>query len=91
VILLSADAVDFAYFDDFSFPENTNLQKITGAVHEQGSQTVELLKTFDQLDQVWGALENNAAKQIRHYFRNERKLSGKNNHIKGYWRLSKAH
>lgn len=91
VILLSVDALDFAYFDDFSFPKNTNLQKITGAVHEQGSQTVELLKTFDQLDQVWGALENNAAKQIRHYFRNERKLTGKNNHIKGYWRLSKAH
>lgn len=52
---------------------------------------MELLKKFTQLDQVWGALENNAAKQIRHYFRNERKLSGKNNHIKGYWRLDQKH
>lgn len=91
VILLSADAADFAYFDDFSFPENSNLQKITRSVNEQGSQTVELLKTFTQLDQVWGALENNAAKQIRHYFRNERKLAGRNNHIKGYWRLDQKH
>lgn len=91
VILLSADAADFTYFDDFCFPQNSNIQKITGSVHEQGSQTVELLKKITQLDQVWGALENNAAKQIRHYFRNERKLSGKNNHIKGYWRLDQKH
>ncbi|NHB57851.1 SIP domain-containing protein [Acinetobacter sp. 194] len=91
VILLCADAADFAYFDDFKFPDQTNIKKITAAVEEQGQQSIALLKSFPQLEQVWGALENNAAKQVRHYFRNERKLAGKNNHIKGYWRLDKAH
>ncbi|WP_445116705.1 SIP domain-containing protein [Acinetobacter sp. WZC-1] len=91
IILLCADEVDFAYFDDYVFPEKANIKKITGIVNEQGQKTIELLRLLTQLDQVWGALENNAAKQIRHYFRNERKLAGKNNHIKGYWRLDKKH
>ena len=91
VILLCADTVDYAYFATYRFPEKTDIRKITVAVEQQGQKTIELLSTFTHLDQVWGALENNAAKQVRHYFRNERKLTGKNNHIKGYWRLEKKH
>lgn len=91
VILLCADAVDYAYFATYPFPEKTDIRKITGTVEQQGQKTIELLSTLTDVDQVWGALENNAAKQVRHYFRNERKLTGKNNHIKGYWRLDKKH
>ena len=89
VILLCTDAVDYAYFATYPFPEKTDIRKITVNVEQQGQKIIELLSTFTDLEQVWGALENNAAKQVRHYFRNERKLTGKNNHIKGYWRLDK--
>lgn len=87
IILLCADEQDLEYFQSYTFPESTIVKKVIGAVEEQGQQTIEILKIFIEVDNVWGALENNAAKQIRHYLRNERKLAGRNNHIKGYWRL----
>lgn len=87
VILLCTDADDLKYFDEFSFPENTTLHKIVCDVHQQAEQTIQALAPFSLISSVWGALENNAAKQIRHYFRNQRGLQAKHNHIKGYWRL----
>lgn len=91
VVLLCADEQDLDYFKTYRFPENAIIKKVIGSVENQGVQTIEVLREHEKLENVWGALENNAAKQIRHYFRNERKLAGKNNHIKGYWRLQKAH
>ena len=90
VVLLCADEQDLDYFQSFTFPENTTLKTIVCDVKHQGEQTIQVLTSFSQISGVWGALENNAAKQIRHHFRNERNLQGKNNHIKGYWRLQKS-
>ncbi|MFT4020492.1 MAG: SIP domain-containing protein [Acinetobacter sp.] len=87
VILLCTDEHDIDYFKEFKFPENTILKKISCDVAVQAEQTIHVLAECPCIDNVWGALENNAAKQIRHYLRNQRKLQGKNNHIKGYWRL----
>lgn len=87
VVLLCTEQQDLDYFKEFSFPENTILKKIICDVAVQAEQTLQILEEFSSIDNVWGALENNAAKQIRHYFRNQRALQGKNNHIKGYWRL----
>ncbi|WP_343682071.1 siderophore-interacting protein [Acinetobacter baylyi] len=91
VILLCANESDLDYFKNYDFPENSIIKNIVGSLENQIIEIIEILNEFEHLDNVWGALENNVAKKIRHYFRNERKLQGKNNHIKGYWRLQKAH
>jgi len=89
VILLCANERDLDYFDDYDFPKNTLLKTITRPVEEQAAQVLNLLENSSEIDAVWGAMENNTAKKIRHYIRNERKLQGKKNHIKGYWRMQK--
>jgi len=87
VILLGVDQQDFDYFKDFEFPQHTQLNMVSTAVDAQAQRVIYLLQQQTQIDAVWGALENGAAKKIRHYLRNDRELQGKNNHIKGYWRL----
>lgn len=87
VILLCADEADLDYFNNFSFPRNTVLKHVHGDVIYQAQQVIQVLEEVEHIENVWGALENNAAKRVRHYLRNQRQLLGKNNHIKGYWRL----
>ncbi|WP_269914331.1 siderophore-interacting protein [Acinetobacter sp. HY1485] len=87
VVLLCNDKEDLSYFDGYTFPKNTVVKHITSHASQQGTQTLEYLNEVEQIDNVWGALENTSAKQVRHYLRNQRNLASKNNHIKGYWRL----
>lgn len=89
VFVVGTAREDTSYFDDFSFPEGTRLHIVTASCEEQGDRVVEHLKTISRIDVSWGALENEAAKTIRHYLRNERKLSGEHNRVKAYWRLIK--
>ena len=69
--------------------KNSHIHRIVCPNTEQGRQVIEVLKTIEDIEVSWGALENNGAKQVRHYLRNERNLIGKNNRVKGYWRLDK--
>ena len=87
VILLCVDELDLNYFKGFLFPKNTILRTVTSVVEDHATHVLQLLENFKEIDKVWGAMENNTAKKIRHYVRNQRQLAGKNNHIKGYWRL----
>ncbi|WP_230655811.1 siderophore-interacting protein [Psychrobacter sp. I-STPA10] len=105
LIVISSDKEEQSYFVENHFAENSSVNGIgqnlpenlkSISIHriicpntEQGKQVIEVLKTLDNIEVSWGALENNGAKQVRHYLRNERKLTGKNNRIKGYWRLDK--
>jgi len=50
-----------------------------------------ILTTVEKIEVVWGALESSAAKRVRHYLRNERQVTGKNNHAKAYWNLKPKH
>ncbi|AWT49160.1 siderophore-interacting protein [Psychrobacter sp. YP14] len=86
IIILSQQASEQDYFDDTDFPEGAIVHRITSPYEEQGIKTVEILKDIETIDGVWGAFENKSCKVVRHYLRNERGLSGKNNHIKAYWR-----
>ncbi|MCF8998229.1 siderophore-interacting protein [Acinetobacter nectaris] len=88
VILLCADEADLKYFDGFVFPDNTILKRLQYKAIDQAQQVIQVLEQVEVIENVWGALENNAAKCVRHHLRNQRKLLGKNNHIKGYWRFT---
>ena len=96
VIVISSEQGEQGYFLQHGFEEvlpkmleEITIHRIVCSNTEQGKEVIEVLKGIDNIDVSWGALENNGAKQVRHYLRNERKLSGKNNRIKGYWRLHK--
>lgn len=70
-------------------PKGAQVHRIVCHHSQQGAKTIEILKNIEHIEASWGALENTAAKAVRHYLRNERKLSGKSNHIKAYWRADK--
>lgn len=87
VIILSAADSEQAYFTAQSFPDNSNVIRITCPPKTQGERCLAVINTLPQIDTAWGALEDNAAKTIRHYLRNQRGLNGKVNRITAYWRL----
>lgn len=89
VITISSQQQEQHYFDGFAFPKGTQHQTLVLPHTEHGSAVIERLKDIEVIDGVWAGLENNAAKSIRHYLRGERHLSGKQNHVKGYWRAGK--
>lgn len=70
-------------------PKGAQVHRVVGHYSEQSSKVIKILQGFDSIDASWGALENSSAKAVRHYLRNERNLSGKQNRIKGYWRADK--
>jgi len=86
VITISSHQQEQHYFDDFTFPKGTQHQTLVLPHTEHGSAVIARLKDIEVIDGVWAGLENNAAKSIRYYLRGERQLSGKQNHVKGYWR-----
>jgi len=87
VIILGADSDAQKYFDPELLQKNAKTYCITCAAAAQAEQAIAVLDTLEIVDTVWGALEQDAAKKIRHYLRNQRGLVGKKNHLKGYWRL----
>ncbi len=89
VFILSSKASEQDYFKQQRLPANTQITYLIGEHTQHGLQVTEKLQEIAQIDGAWGALEHNAAKIIRHYLRNERQLTGKQNRIKSYWRADK--
>ncbi|MBV7433812.1 SIP domain-containing protein [Cardiobacteriaceae bacterium TAE3-ERU3] len=87
IIILSTADSEQGYFTDESFPAGSNAIRITCSPEQQGERTIAAIKSLTTIDCAWGALESESAKAIRHHLRNQRLLSGKNNHVKAYWRL----
>lgn len=87
VVIVSANDDEQDYFHSGLFPENTEIHRVVCAVDEQGEKVIDVLRSVEHIDAVWGALESDAAKTIRHYLRNQRGLEGKKSHLKGYWKI----
>lgn len=86
VVIITADEADQAYFSEEQLPANGQCRRFTGIQATLTHDIINYLKTLPTIDTVWGAMENQTAKAIRAYFRNERGLEGKCNKVKGYWR-----
>ncbi|MGO2011599.1 siderophore-interacting protein [Pseudoalteromonas sp.] len=90
IVVISAVEGEQAYFDDVSLPQDSHIQTVVCAAECQGDEVLAVLEELETIDVVWAAFESESAKQVRHYLRNQRKIIGKYNHTKGYWRLKKA-
>lgn len=90
IFILSSQEADQAYFEDDFFPESSQVTRIVCDYKQQGEKVIESLKAVTNIETAWGALENESAKNIRYYLRNERQLKGKSNRIKAYWRANKG-
>lgn len=88
IVILSQQPLEQDYFDDNEFPVGATIHRIVSPCNQQGLKTLEILKDIESIDGVWGAFESKACKVVRHYLRNERQLTGKQNHIKGYWKAT---
>lgn len=88
VVITSANPTELAYFEQAVIPKGSVIKKLVCKADKQAELILPLLEKLDCIEVAWGAMESNSAKQIRHYLRNHRKLPGKHNHIKAYWRLS---
>ena len=88
VILFSSCAAEQAYFekDGVVLPEG-QVHQLICPPQQQAEQALEIIQKLTSIDVVWAACEAQAAKEIRHYIRNERKIEGKKNHTKAYWSL----
>lgn len=87
IVWLSQHVSEQAYADTLDKPAGCRLIPVVCTPEQQGDEVIRILKNIADIDGVWGAMESDSARQIRHYLRNERKLTGKNNHLKAYWRL----
>ncbi|REL28879.1 siderophore-interacting protein [Thalassotalea euphylliae] len=90
VIVISTDQAEQPYFSDEQLRACSKYHRLVCPPTEQGQRVIGLVQQLTNIDVVWGALESSAAKSVRHYLRNERGITGRNNHTKGYWHLSKS-
>lgn len=90
VVILSQKESEQSYFKNEDFPKDSIIHRIVAPVAIQAQQVIQVIEGIETIDSTWGALENKQAKAIRHYLRNERGLTGKQNHIKSYWRQDKT-
>lgn len=88
IIIISSHQEEQGYFSQKMFPINSRVFNIICSENDQSSAVLSVLKECKKVDVIWAALESSSAKEIRHYLRNERKIRGKNNHTKAYWKLS---
>lgn len=83
VIIITHDNADQTYLNDITLPANSQVFMLN---YEHGEKNImACLEQIDTIDTVWGACEQHLAKTLRHYFRNQRKLTSTNNKMKGYW------
>lgn len=88
VILVANPSTDRAYFKDCKAPENTQFEWVEANYAEQVQKTLEKIDQLHQqnnLSLVWGALEAEAAKQIRVFLRTQLSMPNAKTIIKGYW------
>ncbi|KZN13902.1 siderophore-interacting protein [Marinomonas sp. TW1] len=88
IILLSEKETEQAYFKVTDLPDGAHIERLVCAPQQQGEKVLAALDNVTDIDAVWGAFESDAAKQVRHFLRNERQVMGRNNHTKAYWRLN---
>lgn len=87
IIIISESADEQAYFDDCAFSHLIPLHRVICPPQNQAIEVLEIIKQLEKIDVAWAAFEADSAKKIRHYLRNERQITGKNNHTKAYWVL----
>lgn len=88
VVLISSAKEEQAYFDldKIPLPEH-KVHRIVCLPEQQAEKVLAVVQELNSVDVVWAACEAKAAKEIRHFLRNKRQLSGKTNHTKAYWKL----
>lgn len=85
VLILLKDFQDKHYFDHVLSPPNTEWHYLVYEGTQQSDKVISYLSKVQQLDGVWGGLEKEEARKVRHYIRHQFLINGANNHIKGYW------
>jgi len=83
VISITQDPADQTYLNENLFPAGSQLFRFEYS--ESADQILTFLQQHPEIEKVWGALENQQAKTIRHYLRNERQFKAENNRVKAYW------
>lgn len=91
IIVISSKIAEQYYFTEQELPQCATIHKIICDEGEQADAILPVLAEIENIEVVWAALESSAAKKVRHYLRNERQISGKNNHTKAYWNLKPKH
>lgn len=87
VIIISSNDDNQAYFPSDLLPAAGKVRRVICAVDGQGEKVIELLEKIAPVDAVWGAMEADVAALIRHYLRDQRGLTGRQNYLRGYWKL----
>lgn len=89
IIVISSAKDEQDYFPDNILPNGALIQRVICPATKQADEVLAIVKQLENIDVIWAAFESNAAKEVRHYLRNERQVIGKNNHTKAYWLLEK--
>lgn len=87
IVLISAAKDEQSYFAEETLPKGSQVYRVICSELDQANQVLAIVETIIEIDVVWAAFESDAAKKVRHYLRNERQVTGKNNHTKAYWKL----
>ena len=85
VINVLHDEAEHDYVNQIDIPVGTDMYYIDSKSDSLSQEIIDVIKSLPQIDAVWAALENNLAKKIRKYLREEHGLLGSNNRVKGYW------
>ena len=88
IVVISAAEDEQAYFNNCQLPKGTHVHKVVCSAEHQANEVLAVLEQIETIDIVWAAFESESAKKVRRYLRNKREVTGKNNHTKGYWRLT---
>ncbi|MBE2894561.1 siderophore-interacting protein [Spirabiliibacterium falconis] len=83
IISITQDPKEQHYLDEVALPPNTHIIKLEHA--DSALKSLAVLDKITTIDSVWGACEQHDAKTIRHYLRNQRKLTSTQQRMKAYW------
>lgn len=84
IIALTHQAEDQAYVEEHTLPQGAIIHRLH-YTSDTAQQIIAKLETHPNIQQIWGAFEHHQAKTVRQFARNNLKLSGKHNYVKGYW------
>ncbi|MBD5770794.1 siderophore-interacting protein [Marinomonas colpomeniae] len=87
IIIISSEVCEQDYFKNITLPAGSQIHKIICLPKHQTNEVLSVIMRIENIDVVWAALEGESAKRIRHHLRNERKILGKNNHTRAYWKI----
>lgn len=86
LIIVSCTETEQGYFETVLLPKDIQIHRVVANVSNQADIIMAQLDTIPNIDGIWAGLESQVAKQVRHHARNTYQLSGKTNHVKGYWK-----